>query len=340
MNKKEFIKKVEAKVPPELEGTLYLQNAIEHITNREGEIFNTNQHQLIIEAIQLANRFKAAHSTKDLDQKNNALIEGSLNVTAQDLLVSDNLIQKIHPWVENLRKEIFESADPPFQHDISGAVKWIEQEEQKDRNAIVSEERNKAIDKIEHLAQKFNIPNKNVNETLPYFDGKSEHIKIARAFPKTKLYKLLSSVKRISKATGFSQASLTMYFLTGLKPIIPRHTVTKKLNLTTLPDGEQIKRTSISIEINVTDLTFDELKTLYDNYRSSLNIKRKTPIGEEQANFYRFVTSKGGPVKGKGSKAFWKQIQQQWNKSNPDNQLSDETVARNKFQRIENKMNL
>jgi hypothetical protein len=338
LNKKEFIERVEAQAPPDLKGTSFLKNAIEHNVNREGEM-RTNPYELIRDTMSLARRIKMA-PIREAEERNNALTDENSIVTAQDLLFSDNLIQKILPWTENLRKAIFESVEPPFQHNLIEAEKWLKEEEQKNRGSIISEERNEAFNIIEDIARKHSILLNFTNETLPYFDGKSEYTRIVVALPKTYLYKLAKEVKRVSKATGFSPASLTMYVLTGLKPIIPRTKVTKNLTSTLLTNEEQIRRTSISIDINVADLTFEELKALYDKYRSLLNIKRKTPISDEQAQFYRFVKSQGEPIKGKGSTAFWKQIQQKWNESNPDNQLRDGTVAYNKFKRIEKKMNL
>lgn len=305
MNRSDFLKAVEKQVPLELKGSKPLTVAID-LKIKQDNYYN----QDIKEVIENAGRIKINYP--DIEQNKLSII-----ITDQDILTSDYLIEKITPWVQEVRGKIFDSKEAPFDGDLWAGVEWIKKTSEEPLPQNLQKKYAKyyeMIDVLENLKMKGEILGDYTleNKTLE-FPGKSGWVENVAVRQQTILYTLYKAVSDMSKATGFKPYSVTAYILSGIKPIIPRASITPLFHWSDIPTGGSIYRKYLNIEINSADLSFAELKEIYDHYRQGLNIKRKKALDPESIKLYNFINDKGGLPEKKGRTAFWRKMQQEWN---------------------------
>jgi hypothetical protein len=166
-------------------------------------------------------------------------------------------------------------------------------------------------------------------------DGKPHHANISQRAPQywtvpqmrecaqnhSPLSWLENETRIMARATGFPQLSLVQFVLTGTKPVLPRYWVRGHSDYASLPSGEQMQPIYIRIEISARDLTFEELRRIYNGYREILQLKKhKLREGKELAKshweLYQLVRAKGGPPERK-KVVFWESVKGAWNNSHP-----------------------
>lgn len=136
--------------------------------------------------------------------------------------------------------------------------------------------------------------------------------------------KILSVLERasakISKATGFIPATVTALILTGEIPEYKRFKVGVRENYSLLPTGESIYRNIVNIEILVSDLSFNEIKNIYDFYRNALKVTGKKRITEKQKALLAFIDDYGQPPSrdSKGHVDYWTATKEAWNLKHSD----------------------
>lgn len=278
-------------------------------------------------AISLARRMQYSglpsnNDVRDQDNGNNQ-IESQKTISKQDLITSDYLIGQIATWVESIRYELFNSNEIPFPKDIPSAVAWIKEEFNKPRPKDVQikiERFKQEINKIEEMKKEgLIIGSYTLEREFLDYPGKEGWVESVPVSGRPKLEGLQRETKRIAKATGFREYAVTLHVLTGLKPMLPRFTIKAPLNpqvpshFAITPDGGQLKRNYIQVEINAADLSPSELRGIYDKYRSGLNIEKSKTISKEQFRLYYLVKEKGGPPTAKGTTGFWRQVKDEWN---------------------------
>ncbi len=318
MNKNEFLRKLEEKAPPHLRGSFALKLAADLKEKDKGSEFYNSDIPDTIENAGIIN-----HSYQVPEKKNKKFWEIN-KLSHQDLITSDYLIEQIAIWVESVRKELFNTIEIPFPKDIPSAVAWIKAETNKPRPKDIQTKINKFYQEINRLEEKRKkgliIGSYSLERSFLDYPGDQGWVESVLVDGREDLEKLQREVARMSKTTGFKESALTIHILTGLKPLIPRTTIKASLfpgeipkHLAIMPDGTQLRRNYMTIEINAADLTSGELKSIYDGYRRSLNIKKKKSINEDQFRLYHLVKSKGGPPSKKGTTKFWQDIQKEWN---------------------------
>jgi hypothetical protein len=116
----------------------------------------------------------------------------------------------------------------------------------------------------------------------------------------------------------------------GVAPILLRYELRCQTVYQALPSGEQLQPTHISLTIRSRDLTFEELRKIYNGWREALQLKKhKLKEGRNMASshweIYQLVKKKGGPPKKKGGPpkkrgigAFWKSVKEEWNSLHPE----------------------
>lgn len=250
-------------------------------------------------------------------------------LTSDILLNSDFLADRILPWVQLVRTELFGSADAPFSSN-KDAENWIKEQA---KNGVygVGTAWN-ARDLREQLVHYILSASVNVafplERTLEYLgeDGKVHQIKIkGREFEDweisqlreqydkwTSLSWLENETRIMARATGFTKPSLVQFILMGIRPVLPRYLVKGKAGYQATPTGDILQPFHLEIEIRARDLGFEELRRIYQTYRHTQPRKAKA-FKEEHREIYRLVKEKGGPVSGKGSVQFWKSVMKQWN---------------------------
>lgn len=317
MTRQEFLKAVEMQVNRAIETGAYTLSTKD--IELAVELFVTIENNLgkrhIPTVIQFARSLKNHNLGQRKDNSKTDYRAAVRQVTQQDIVNSDYLIEQIAPSVEQIRKTLFGDCNPPFDS-IAAAVSWIRKKAAEPLPPDIKAKEERGFKEYERLCELI-ISGKaiglfGVSRNSLDFPGDDGFVTSIPVVEQTDLATLAAAVKRISNATGFREYAVTVHILTGLKPILPRVSTSVRPSWHELPAGNHLWRKQAVIEINVADLTFDELKEIYDNYRKELDVVKKKPLNKQQIKLYNLVASKGGPPR-KGVTAFWKAIQEEWN---------------------------
>jgi hypothetical protein len=339
MSRQALLKELESRAAPALQGHSALGKAVELLEIINGNILNDQ----LDTVLRLAERIRI-NSLRDGDDLYN--ICDTIEIKPQDLVAGDFLIDKIGYWVDMIREDLFGAAEPPFVDDLESAINWLEttaridMQEKNPAAASAKNELNQVAAQqqtsVPFLMRDIFIPAKN-------------SIKSIWVQPGTLLYNLSRKIQGIAKGTGFRPHALTVYILTGLEPILPRVTISTNLGRADLPARKtgqtgmvelkprKLSKRSLKIEIHTADLSPAELKSIYDQYRKELKIRKTKTLSDDQIKLFYLVRSKGG-VPEQGTKAFWLMVRDSWN-SDPDNKayISWEGIYQ-RYKIIEKKM--
>lgn len=251
-------------------------------------------------------------------------------------LKRDFLIDKISPWVENIRIKLFKSSEPPF--DWDGAVKWIEAESEKHKkDTTIPKDLINRIKEVEKEIPKYYASIDRKRQSLPYAKKDDEwEQNVSISSPNLAL--LEKETQRMAQATGFPQSSLVIYVLAGKKPPLSRVSLTATTHCVTLSDSESILkslrgetpepesliRNEAILTIKSKDFSFRELLKIYKKLRESLSVGKgysfSKNVKEKYSLIYNFVKElKLLPNSSKKSEwRFWKSAHSEWNKRYPD----------------------
>jgi len=129
----------------------------------------------------------------------------------------------------------------------------------------------------------------------------------------------------MARATGFNQASLVAFILAGVKPIIPRWQMITTAQYQALPSGKKLQPISVNLEIKAKDLSFKELREIYQGIRKQQMGTKTKPLNKKHLALYRLVQEHGGPPRNKGVVKFWEEIMEKLNQNCPPDQLAYNT---------------
>jgi hypothetical protein len=131
---------------------------------------------------------------------------------------------------------------------------------------------------------------------------------------------LSCETKDVAGRTDFTEDTLVVHVLTGLKPVLPRIWLSQ-------PGGPHLSRRYATVTFNAADLGFKELRALYNELREYLGGKGKEGLSLEDWEFWKLIEDMGGPPTKWGTKTqFWKEVQQRWNRDRPRHKLCDTWV--------------
>lgn len=273
-------------------------------------------------------------------------------LTPQDSITSDFLVDKIDPWVKQIRKDLFGSSKQPF--DWDQAIKWIENQEKRSRgpkkdpeiisNLIrqaKSEKKKKRLYKpkaLEELRKKLDRPlSLSLSRpSLPYIKKNKDPLHWIPA-DGSKLTALAYETEKIERATGFNQASLVMYVLSGIKPLLPRYRISIKTHAYTMPNKEQLTSREVELVFRCRDLKFGDLLRIHKEIKKSLSLKREIPLKEKSERVYKLIKELGPPphgIRGKRNKQYWEKAKGSWNNRYPDEQYKDWRAVVQQYDRI------
>lgn len=268
---------------------------------------------------------KRRESVRSLHKQDNPT--GAREPTTADLLTSEALVNAIAPQVGKLRNSRFESLGPPFTS-IAEASAWVEEESASDLrdwrgDAAAREE---AHEEIERLAREHRIEIVGKQTLLTYQRPGDDHVKHVPAIPETYLHKLAKEAKRITKHTGLPEDAVVMHVLTGLTPIRSRARITTTESYyASVPGGEQIDVSYANVVFYARDLTYEELRSIYNGIRGHVTGKgRKGRADDPQARIWTLVQERGGPPREHGTKQrFWREILEAWQSEQPSPQSGE-----------------
>lgn len=263
--------------------------------------------------------------------------------TLEDLISSEYLINGIAQQVSEVRQKLFGSSQAPFSN-RSDAVKWIRQT----AKAEGAKWAGKSVDvsEYERMAQEAKVKIEELEGYRVNFDKNRPSLKYVKKdgsfqsldiYANTSLDYLSREITGMSRMTGFRQEALTMYVLTDTKPILHRFLLVTELRTYSMKSGYYFKESHADLQVRAKDLTFSELREIYHYIRGHLGLKKAKPLSGLDYQLYDLVRNRGGPIAGRGSVAFWKSIQAEWNRTTESDYQSWKGVKK-RYEQITDKL--
>ena len=333
MKREEFEERVEAQAPPDLRNTDYLKAAI-YDFGRQGEPF---YHSDVVAVLQEAGRRR--EKADAAQERPGPRQSPRPKPGAEAHFISRILIEDLKPWSEGLRQESeFNSAHPPFPGDEGAAADYIEKTTADDRIRWTAGRRGSREDEeqIGQRARRLGLDVTPRQRVLPYGRPGDNHQKSTPVFPGTFLFKLAGEVDQVSKRTGLPPDALTAHVFTGAMPLIPRVWKTKREDHPRLRPGKQAHLRSVTLTFRTADLTFKELRTIYDGVKTYMGGKGAQALTLEDFELWELVQEAGGPPEAyNGVRAFWLERLGEWNRKHPERQpLKSWEGLQDRYERI------
>jgi hypothetical protein len=279
--------------------------------------------------------------------------------TYQDIVTSDALIETIMPWIELVRREVFNSADAPFSNQKEMENWLLQQEKLEPEDPLDHLERHNELVKLFVLVGKCKQQGYQLNcfvesRHLDYINSEGEyrHVNINQKAPNdwqisamredywhySNLNWLENEIRIMVRGTGFMPLSLLQFVLRDVKPILPRYEIGGQIGSQELPTGVKIQYATIDVRIRARDLSFKELYDAYNKYLGLLRLKRRKALQKEHWEVRQFVLENGGVPTVRGQKvASWKSILNEWNKVHPNRQYKDYRGIQMMYKRIQDR---
>jgi len=297
-------------------------------------------HKLSEEQIRLIASLALDMERLDLS-KIDAMIEGLVSnhserqVKPGDLspsvrLTGEFLGRQITPWVEDIRRRLFHSRFAPFTS-FDDARKWLELAREEDKQRF--KEKIRELDRnLEKLGIKWEPEIKNSTggmseETLEWKSQrwksmKERHPDVARDMyihpDKYEPYLILYvEADDLAHITGLDRTSIIYYILANIPPLLSEAKVDTRERAYYLPSGKKLMNRAVTLE-TTGELSFKEMRHLYNQIRRELRIKRSKSFSEKHLELYQLVQKRGQLVNGKRSVAFWKSIRKEWDDRYPN----------------------
>lgn len=326
MNRKQFEQRVLTGAGPDLRSSDALKVALFDAAQSK-EIF---REQDVREALAYA----GANSESLLTSPDRDDSEGTVRKErgAEAHFISRELMKALAPEITALRREGFGTSDPPYppaENSVAAkdvaivqAAAWIEKASNADLERWRTSRASKTdlSEQIERMVKESGYEGYSLHTSpyLPYFGPPDmDFQKSAPTAPGTFLAKFARRITEWSKRTRIQPSPLTMHVLTGVLPLISRVRFTENERHFELPSGDQTHMRSVTLTINTADLSFDELREIYNDVKQFLGGKGQRAPTFEDVEFWELVESMGGPPD-KGIRKFWKAVRDRWNSDHPD----------------------
>jgi len=221
-------------------------------------------------------------------------------INPQELVEADILLKEISPWVNEIRKDIFNKDESPFT-DRESALKWLKEYSLSDQE--ISDEVLKAKEaSIEEDTQ----------VQLIAIEGQL-------FLPKTPPANIYHITKDFADNTGINHPSLIMHVLTNSRIICQKWDCDIGCNMQTLPSGNKTKAKSITVRFRDT-LSLGDMRQLYRNIKGEFGFKKSKALNAKHLELFRLVEEMGIPKKGKVT--FWEKLTEEWNRRHPESKYS------------------
>jgi hypothetical protein len=277
-----------------------------------------NVHEAIRSCIDLARRFDSSPAGTS-SQSGIDLFE-HLSMAPQDLVMSDDLAEKISPAVEQVRSEIFGSSHPPFAA-LEEVIPWLEQTAAgQEAQARANNQAPEALKQtILEMLEKYRVltgeivDNPFKLELLEYVEPGHQWVRRMCVWGRTSLATLARASKELADATGFSQASVVTYILAGIRPLLAPISISMAWGYS---NTFSIFRRRATVELHTPNVTDAQLKTIRKVIRREWSTEKKKPLLEADKQLLDIIQGLGGVPKDKRHgeyKAFYEQIRQAFN---------------------------
>jgi hypothetical protein len=237
-------------------------------------------------------------------------------ITPGQIVISARLAEAIKPRVDAVRNELFGATYPPFSSYEDG-IAWLKTVEEESLTSA----------KASTLRLKGELP---ISYSIP---GKewSELISVPRG---SRLVPLAQASREMAQITGFSQASVVVYILAGIAPLLPSVRIHTRPNWN---EEFQICRIQVQVEFNSPDVSYDQFRRLYGMLRHTWNVAKEKRLTERDYRILAIVERLGGEPR-EGQAAFWRKAQQLWNAEekgkNPPLDHKDWRTTQTKYRRL------
>ena len=227
------------------------------------------------------------------------------------------MLDLLGPWVEETRRQIFEGPQAPFRS-LNGAAAWIEQQAAAQPRAsktdlALAADLDRQIMALARQLSSLTLRQYGVTQhvdTLAYQKpGKEKewvHQAVVLDTPSA-LGVLQKAASTMAATTGFTEDAVVRFILTGALPQLPSARVHVGPRSHKLPDGTWWVRGHATIELNVRDVSFRQLRAIHRQVRSAWGpIDRG--LTKQENKLLAIVTATGPPPHGSGAGAYWKRV--------------------------------
>jgi len=345
----EFMKRVRAKAPSAVS-----QYSIEYAVaqcREKGQITEVAVDPCIMVAVFVERYW---HFRRAREAQAMAAVSREDDPPSPAAVMSDDLIHRLGPEVEAIRKNIFGHADSPFSSkDVMAA--WIDKtarqpcplspEEkaslyqlQRDiRGKLLEWRARTGLDWREGGPRRF-LSYEHGEEggvtALPLPDPNpwEEHPAV-----RSPLAELQRAAERMADVTGFSPASLVTYILTGIRPSLPP---VVSIASEIWHEFTGILRRQATMEFLTGNVSFEEHRRIHRKYRKHFSTTRKKRLVPQDEEFRALVQQHGRPPEGRGSgaMAYWERVRRAWNQTRGTEDWKSPGVARTRYCRLIKKL--
>ena len=271
------------------------------------------------------------------NKKDKKMLSPKIDFFPGSFLAAERRIKYILPEIIKIRIELFGKKEAPFNY--NDAIEWLKKESKKEaiefykRKQLPQKDIQKLKDKIRKLIDDLNeiqqwghgLMSKLITIPIIFKNGmRDEFI----TFPGTKLRKLANVINRHSQDTNFSQFSLLMFTLTGLKPTLPSYSIVQEVS------SYGGKKIGLKIFRPFSQRDFMSLFKLVGKL-----MPRRKKIKMENLKVYEFIEERG-PIPLKRKMEFWRNAWQEWNKTHLKQIYTSSSGLRMAYLRIKKKVDL
>jgi hypothetical protein len=315
VKREEFENQAVAAAGPDLRGSDHLKASIYDIGRRGGPFYHSD----VVDVLQEAER-RREDATSSQDGKAPRRSPRP-KPGAEAHVLSRVLVDGLRPWTEGLRHEGFGSPSAPYPDDEGAAADYIEETSASDlvRWRGAGSDNSADEEQLYRLAHQLGVDVASRARHLPYGRPGDNFQKNAPVFPGTFLFKLAGEIAKVSRQTGLSPEALTAHVLTDVEPLMPRVRRINHDNYFRLPSGKLAHLRSVTLTFRTTDLTFEELRALYDDIKSYMGGAGVQAPTLEDFEFWQLVEEMGGPPEPyQGVRNFWQDVLKKWNQQHPN----------------------
>ncbi len=261
------------------------------------------------------------------------LYKGSIdNISnfSETFIVSNESIKKILPIIRKLRKEIFSKEDPLFPDDPYRATEWLKNKAKKEAipyKQDIDNNQKQISETVRHIEKKIcelsTLMNRNFSlkpeedNLLPIplvtkgrLSSSSNYLFV---WPRSPLARLERETKKLSEETNFSQVSLIMFVLTGIRPISLKYNFISEIKFGDLGIKKRVNM------IIYRPLNKGELEKIFYKIKKAFGRKGKQFINEKHVELYNLIEKHGGVPETKKTE-FWKKILKEWNMAHSESE--------------------
>jgi len=315
-NKGDQIKALERNASPAQKP--FIKKAFEYVSKNKIEEQKVDKKNDIINRI-----FSLADYLSKVGSKD-SISEYAISDFFDNAIVSSESVKKFFPYIKKMRLELFSKEEPLFPNNPKKAIEWLKKEGEREALPFRQnyKKNHEQIKKLEdEILIRIEECNKLTNHEyrlsskekrfLPY-PGKKDWRGIIPVWEGTPLAKLEAETKKLFERTSFTQITLIIFVLTGIKPVSSPYKISKDYHV---HKGECIGR-EVTLHI-YRPLTKEIFNNIQCKIKEFFGKKGRSFSEEKHYDLYDLVDKLGGsPKKNKG--VFWKNIQKEINKKHPE----------------------